>query len=154
VIEKRLVTNWVEATLAAASAMPVGRGRAPTTGDSPPYYLLYSVDTRVSGAPFVDRSEDGSVVYQVTSVSGPDPAIPQSTADLDQLEWMADKARTVFLGRDPQTGSWLYPFTVPGLSCTARSLEIEWGAMPGGTPEQEAAIMTYVQRFRFNLTTA
>lgn len=153
-IEKRLVTDWVETTLAAASAMPVGRGRAPTTGAPPPYYLLYSVDTQVSGAPFTDLHEDGSFVYQITSVSGSDPDVPQSTADLDQLEWMADRARTTFLGRDPSTGLWIRPFTVPGVSCMTRSLDVEWGAVPGGTSEQEAAIMTYVQRFRFSLTTA
>ncbi|WP_055693977.1 hypothetical protein [Streptomyces prasinopilosus] len=153
-IQKRLVTNWVVATLAIASKMPVGRGRAPTSGQAPPYYLAYSVDTSVSGAPFADRSEDGSLVYQLTSVSGPDPTKPQSSATQDQLEWMADKARAIFLGRDPATGMWLHPLTVPGVSCMTRSLDVEWGAVPGGTSEQEAAIMTYVQRFRFNLTTA
>lgn len=152
-ILKRLVTDWVETTLAAASGMPVGRGRAPASGKAPPYYLLYSVDTSVSGAPFADLNEQASAVYQITSVSGPDPTIAQSTADLDQLEWMADKARTTFLGRDPATGLWLHPMTVPGTSCMTRSLDVEWGAVPGGTSEQEAAIMTYVQRFRFNLTT-
>jgi hypothetical protein len=134
--------------------MPVGRSRVPTTSSVPPYYLLYSVDTRVGGAPLADMSEDGSFVYQITSVSGPDPSVPQSTADLDQLEWMADKARAVFLGRNPSTGLWSYPLTVAGLSCMTRSLEVEWGGQPGGTSEQEAAIMTYVQRFRFDLTPA
>lgn len=153
-IEKRLVTDWVETTLAAASGMPVGRGRAPTDGKPPPYHLLYSVDTSVSGAPFADLSEDASFVYQFTHVSGPDPDVAQSTADLDQLEWMADKARVTFLGRHPATGLWLHPMTVTGVSCMARRLEVEWGGMPGGTSEQEAAIMTYVQRFRFDLTPA
>ena len=153
-IEKRLVTDWVETTLATASGMPVGRGRAPSTSQPPPYHLLYSVDTSVSGAPFADLNEDGSFVYQITHVSGPDPAVPQSTADLDQLEWMADKTRTTFLGRDPVTGLWLHPFTVTGVSCMARRLEVEWGGQPGGTSEQEAAIMTYVQRVRFDLTPA
>lgn len=153
-IDKRLVTDWVETTLAAASGMPVGRGRGPTDGAPPPYYLLYSVDTHLAGAPLADLNEAGSFVYQITSVSGPDPDVPQSTADLDQLEWMADKARGTFLARDPATGLWLRPFTVPGVSCMTRSLEVEWGSQPGGTSEQEAAIMTYVQRFRFGLTTA
>ncbi|AKZ60832.1 hypothetical protein SAM23877_p123 (plasmid) [Streptomyces ambofaciens ATCC 23877] len=153
-IEKRLVTNWVATTLAAGSGKPVGRGRAPADGQAPPYYLLYSVDTQVSGAPYTDLHEDGSFVYQITSVSGPDPTKPQSTATQDQLEWMADKARTVFLGRNPVTGQWLHPLAVPGYTCMARSLDVEWGAVPGGTSEQEAAIMTYVQRFRFNLTPA
>lgn len=153
-IQKRLVTDWVETTLTTASGMPVGRSRQPTDGKAPPFYLLYSVDTNVFGAPLADLNEDASFVYQITSVSGPDPNVPQSTADLDQLEWMADKARSVFLGRNPTTGQWQYPFTVPGVSCMTRSLEVEWGGQPGGTSEQEAAIMTYVQRFRFNLTPA
>jgi hypothetical protein len=154
VIEKRFVTDWVETTLSTAAAMPVGRSRVPTTSSVPPYYLLYSVDTRVGGAPLADMNEDGSFVYQITSVSGPDPNVPQSTADLDQLEWMADKARATFLGRNPSTGLWSYPLTVAGASCMTRSLEVEWGGQPGGTSEQEAAIMTYVQRFRFDLTPA
>lgn len=153
-IEKRLVTNWVAQTLAAASGMPVGRGRKPTDDAAPPYYLLYSVDTSVSGAPLADQSEDASLVYQITSVSGPDLDVAQSTAAQDQTEWMADKARATFLARDPATGLWLHPLTVPGVSCTTRALEVEWGGVPGGTSEQESAIMTYVQRFRFNLTPA
>jgi hypothetical protein len=116
--------------------------------------LQYSVDTTLTGAPLADLNEDGSFVFQITSVSGPDPNVPESTADSDQLEWMADKARETFLKRDPDTGLWVYPLTVAGVSCMTRSLEIEPGGMPGGTSEQEAAIMTYVQRFRFGLTTA
>jgi hypothetical protein len=154
VIDKRLVTNWVAETLATASGMPVGRGRKPADDSEPPYFLLYSVDTTLTGAPLADLNEQASLVYQITSVSGPDPDIPQSTAAQGQTEWMADRARTTFLGRDPDTGLWLHPMTLPGLSCMARSLDVEWGGMPGGTSEQEAAIMTYVQRFRFNLTTA
>lgn len=153
-IEKRLVTDWMATTLTAATHMPVGDGRAPITGQPPPFHLLYSVDTSVSGAPYADMNEDASLVYQITHVSGPDPSIAQSTADLDQLEWMADKTRKAFLGRHPGTGLWLNPLAVTGIACMRRSLDIEWGAQPGGTSEQEAAIMTYVQRFRFDLTPA
>lgn len=150
-IDKRRVTDWVAATLAAGSGMAVGRGRAPDA--DPPYYLLYSVDTAVSGAPLADRHEDASLVYQITAVSGPDPDVAASIATQEQTEWMADRARAVFLGRDPATGRWTHPLTVPGVSCTARSLEVEWGGQPGGTSEQESGMMTYVQRFRFDLTT-
>lgn len=153
-IEKRLVTNWLVETLAEASEMPVGRGRQPADGKPPPFYLVYSVDTSVGGAPLADRNEDASFVYQITSVSGPDADTAQSTATQEQLEWMADKARTVILGRDTGTGLWLNPMVIGGISCMARSLEVEWGGQPGGTSEQEAAIMTYVQRFRFALTPA
>jgi hypothetical protein len=154
VIEKRLITDWVVDTLSTASGMPVGRGRKPTDGAAPPFYLLYSVGTSVSGAPLADMNEDAHPVYQITSVSGADTSVAQSTASQDQLEWMADKARSALLGRDPGTGLWLYPLTVPGVSCMARSLDIDLGNQPGGTPEQEAGIMTYVQRFRFDLTSA
>lgn len=153
-IEKRLVTNWFVETLAAGSGLPVGRGRQPATAEHPPYYLVYSVDTTTGGAPLADLNEEASLVYQVTSVSGPDPDVEQSTATQDQTEWMADKARSTFLARDPATGLWLRAFTVPGVSCMTRTLEAEWGGQPGGTPEQESGIMTYVQRFRFALTTA
>lgn len=152
-IEKRLVTNWVVATLGAASGMPVGRGRQPTDGKAPPFHLVYSLDINLGGAPLADLNEQASPVYQITHVSGPDPAVAESTTSQEQLEWMADKARTAFLGRNPATGLWLYPFTVPGVSCMSRTLEIEPGGIPGGTPEQESGIMTYVQRFRFGLTT-
>jgi hypothetical protein len=154
VIEKRLVTDWVASTLATASGMAVGRGSVPRGDADPPFYLLYSVDTTVGGAPLADLNEDASLVYQITSVSGPDPEVPQSTAWLSQLEWMADKARSTFLGRDPATGLWLHPLLIPGISCMGRRLDVEWGGQPGGTSEQESGIMTYVQRFRFDLTPA
>lgn len=153
-IEKRLITNWFVNTLATASQLPVGRGRQPTSADDPPYYLVYSVDTSVGGAPLADLNEQASLVYQVTSVSGPDLDVAQSTASQEQTEWMADKARTAFLARNPLTGLWINPLTVTGVSCMTRTLDVEWGGVPGGTSEQEAAIMTYVQRFRFALTTA
>lgn len=149
-IRRRLVTDWVETTLATATGLPVGSGRRPATGQEPPYYLLYSVGTDLSGAPLADTLEDASLVYQITSVSGPDPALPDSTGVLDQAEWMADKARQALLGRDPATGLWLHPLTVPGVRCTARSLDAE----PGGTNDAADAIISYVQRFRFDLTPA
>ncbi|MFB7592311.1 hypothetical protein [Streptomyces sp. NPDC056169] len=148
-IERRLVTQAVVAMLAAASGKPVGHGAIPV-GAEPPYYLLTVVSTTVSGAPLADESEDLSVVYQVTAVSGPAPSKPGSHADADQAEWLADKARAAFLARDPGTGLWLHPITVAGAKVFDRSLDNE----PGGSTDSSDAIINNVQRFRLDLTPA
>lgn len=145
-IQRLLVTKAVAAMLADASGMPVGRGQNPKA--EPPYYLLYSVDTNLSGAPFTDLNEDASLVYQVTAVSGPASGVISSAGYLDQAEWMADKARDAFLGRDPVTGRWKHPLTVPGYRVMCRELETE----PGGTSDPTDGIISYVQRFRLDWT--
>lgn len=141
------VTMALSALLTSATGIPVGRGRKPDN-TNPPYFLLYGVTAQTGGAPFTDLNEDSSLVYQVTSVSGPDPATPESHGVADQAEWMADKARTALLGRDPTTGLWLHELTIPGIRVIGRSLDTE----PGGTNDPADAIMSYVQRFRFDLT--
>jgi hypothetical protein len=141
------VTMALSALLASATNLPVGRGNKPAN-TNPPYYLLYAMPADVSGAPLADEYEDASFVYQVTSVSGPDPTVQDSRGVADQAEWMADKARTAILGRDPATGLWLRTLTIPGVKVIARSLDTEAGA----TNDPADAIMSYVQRFRFDLT--
>lgn len=148
-INRLPVTLALSALLVSATGFPVGRGRRPMDTD-PPYYLLYAMPASVSGAPFSDLNEDASFVYQVTSVSGPDPDVPASYGVADQAELMADRARTAILGRDPQTGLWLHNLTLPGVKVTGRSLDIE----AGGTSDPSDAIMSYVQRFRLDLTSA
>ncbi|MET7792047.1 MULTISPECIES: hypothetical protein [Streptomyces] len=143
------VTLALSKLLADATKRPVGRSRKPLN-TAPPYYLLDSIVTILDGAPFTDRNEDASFIYQVTSVSGPDPKDPDSFGVADQAEYMADKAREAFLGRNPATGLWLYTLTIPGARNIARSLDIEAGA----TNDPGDAIMSYVQRFRFDLTSA
>lgn len=147
-IDRRKVTAALAALLTAETGMPVGLSRMPKA--NAPYYLLYSVDTSVSGAPFADESEDISLVYQVTSVSGPDPAKPSSTGTLDQAEWLADKARAAILRRDPATGQWAASLIIPGAKVMCRELETE----PGATSDPNDGIISYVQRFRFDLTPA
>ncbi|MET8585742.1 hypothetical protein ABZX39_33465 [Streptomyces collinus] len=147
-IDRRKVTTALAALLAAETGKPVGLGVMPKA--NPPYYILYSVDATVSGAPFADESEDISVVYQVTSVSGPDPKVISSTGTEDQAELLADKARTAILRRDPATGLWAAALTVPGAKVMCRELETE----PGGTSDPADGIISYVQRFRFDLTPA
>lgn len=144
------VTIALSALLASATGFPVGRGRKPIDAASPPYYILYSLPTTLSGAPLADENEDASFVYQITSVSGPDPSKPESFGLADQAELMGDKARAAVLGRDPETGLWLNELTVPGAKVFGRSLDTE----PGGTSEPNDAIMIYVQRVQIDLTPA
>jgi len=154
-IERRPVTLLVASVLAQASGKPVGLGKIPPSPDGttevvPPYYILYSIPLMLGGAPLADRNEDAAVTYQVTSVSGPDPRVGQSTSAEDQAEWMADKARTALLGRDPVTGMWLYDVAPPGWKTMCRELDIE----PGADSSAGDAIISYVQRFTFYLTPA
>lgn len=150
-IERRVVTLAVAGLLATASGKPVGRGRLPYSQDGtpivPPYYVLYSVDTTLDGAPLADANEDASLVYQVTSVSGPD-GTTSGQAFEDQVEWLADTARKAVLGRDPATGLWLHPLTVTGYQCMGRGLDTE----PGAVPDPADGIISYVQRFRLDWT--
>lgn len=148
-IERLPLTMALSALLVTATGKPVGRGRQPL-GAVPPYHLLYPLDATTSGAPFSDLNEDATFVYQITSVSGPDPADPDSFGVSDQSEWMGDKVRKGILGRDPATGLWLYPLEVPGVKVVCRELDTE----PGATNDPSDAIMSYVQRFRFDLTSA
>jgi hypothetical protein len=148
VIDKRKVTEALAALLTAETGKPVGLGHMPKA--DPPYYILIGVDTAVSGAPFADTSEDISIVYQITSVSGPDPTTISSTGSQAQAEWLADRARWAILRRDPTTGLWAAALTVPGAKVMCRELETE----PGGTSDPTDGIISYVQRFRFDLTPA
>lgn len=151
-IEKRLVTNALATLLGTATALPVGKGSIPraTSGfKAPPYYVLAVVDVSVSGAPYPDAHEDMSIVYQLTSVSGPVPGQSGTYGTLEQTEGMADKARAALIGRSP-TGAWAQPLTVPGASVICRELETE----PGATNDPADGIISYVQRFRFDLTAA
>ena len=148
-IARRPISVALAALLAAASNRPVGRGKKPT-GAGQNYYVLYTLDAALDEPDLADMNDGLSPVYQVTSVSGPDPSKPGSVGDPDQAEWMADKAREVLLGRDPVTGLWLHPLNIPGVSTMGRSLDVE----PGGTPDATDGIISYVQRFRFDLTPA
>ncbi|MGW2739125.1 hypothetical protein ACWC4D_33610 [Streptomyces sp. NPDC001288] len=147
-IKRLAATKAVAEMLATVTKMPVGRGQKPQ--GEPPYYLLYSVDASVSGAPFTDLNEDASLVWQVTSVSGPSSGVISSAGFLDQAEWMADAARTAFLARDPATGLWVNSLVVPDYKDICRELETE----PGGTSDPTDGIISYVQRFRIDWTPA
>lgn len=153
-IQQRLVTNAAVALLAGATSLPVGRSVIPKTTSgsglaAPPYYILTAVGTGTGGAPYPDANEDLTVVYQVTSVSGPTPGQSGTAGTLEQAEGLADKARTAFLARNP-AGGWLHDLTVAGARCICRELETE----PGATNDPTDGIISYVQRFRLDLTAA
>ncbi|MFF3547045.1 hypothetical protein ACFYXD_35070 [Streptomyces platensis] len=150
-IERRTVTNALAALLGGATSLPVGRGVLPASPvNATAYYVLTPLDSTVSGAPYTDLSEDMSLVVQVTSVSAPDKSRPGSVGTLEQAEGLADKARTAFLARNPTTGQWINALAVTGVRCMCRELEVEAGAMNDPTD----GIISYVQRFRFDLTPA
>ncbi|MFD8777523.1 hypothetical protein [Streptomyces sp. NPDC059916] len=145
-IPTRPFTIALRTLLATATALPVGPGHAPD--GPPPYYLLHFIDRQTHGAPISDLNEDCTLVYQVDSVSGPDPRRPDSHGTQDQMEWLADKAREAILGRDPATGLWLHPLTVPGIKVMGRAP----GAEAGGTPDAADGIMSSSSRYVFELT--
>ncbi|MGW1468552.1 hypothetical protein ACWCPT_29925 [Streptomyces sp. NPDC002308] len=147
-IDRRPFTTALAALLVSATGMPVGRGRMPDA--APPYLLLYSLDGATTGAPFADEHEDASFVYQVTCVSGPDPSRPGSAGAVDQVEWLADKVKRAVLGRDTGTGRWAVPLAIPGVKVMCRDPDVE----PGATNDPADAIISYVIRFRFDLTPA
>lgn len=148
-IRTRPFTTALAGLLATASQKPVGLGRRPD-GAPTHYYILWRIDRATGGAPFSDLNEDATLIYQVTCVSAPDPADPDSFGTQDQLEWLEDKAREVILGRSTATGVWLHPITVPGIKVMSRLPDVE----PGGTPDPTDGIMSSNSRFRFDLTSA
>ncbi|MFE6126727.1 hypothetical protein ACFQ6Q_00420 [Streptomyces sp. NPDC056437] len=142
-------TLALSAMVESATERKVGRGRKPEDTD-PPYYLQYAMPVVRSGAPFTDLNEDASFVYQFTCVSGPDPDHPGGYGLADQTEFLADRLNTAILGRDPATGLWLHNITAPGCKVIGRSSDVE----AGGTSDPGDAIMSYVLRYRFDLTSA
>jgi hypothetical protein len=155
VIARRPVTIALAALITTATGKPCGvleipSPVAPATRVDPPYYVLYSLDGGVGGPPFIDAAEDASFVYQVTCVSGPDPVIGTSRGTTEQAEWLADTVKAAILARDEDTGRWINPLTVAGVSCMCRELDTE----PGATSHAGDAIIDYVIRFRFDLTPA
>lgn len=148
-IENRVVTNALRTLLETASGKPVGRGAIPP-GSPDHYYILDRIARNTSGAPYSDLNEDATLIYQVTCVSARNLADPDSYGTQDQMEWLEDKAREVFIGRDPVTRRWLHPLTIPGARVLARRPDVE----AGGTPDAVDGIMSSASRYAFDLTAA
>ncbi|MCI3279091.1 hypothetical protein [Streptomyces cylindrosporus] len=147
-IDKRPFTKALAALIAAATGKQVGEGRRPDGAGLSHYYILYALPGTFSGAPISDLTEDATLTYQVTSVSGPDPADPDSYGTQDQLQWLDDKARRAILERNPVTGKWLNPLAAPGIKVMSR----QHAGEAGETPDATDAIMSSAQRFTFQVT--
>ena len=148
-IDTRPVTDALVALLTAASGKPVGKGTRPDGADSlSHYYIVYFITRTTTGAPFTDLNEDAELTYQVTSVSGPDPATPGSFGTQSQLQWLDDTARRAILERDPFTRAWTHPMTIPGARVTGRRPAGEQGE----SPDAADAIMSSAQRFTISVS--
>jgi hypothetical protein len=154
-IQRQMVTKGFGALLATATGKPVGFGKVPinsATGQPypPPYTLLYSLDHVSSDGTLADKGAAAVSTYQATFVSGPTPGVPDSTGTLEQVEWLADKARTGVMAR-PASGApgYVNAITIPGVNCFYRE-----AFDAGGTSDVNDAILTSVIRFRLHLQTA
>jgi hypothetical protein len=110
--------------LRTATERPIEIVRAPFKNndvnqvEDPPYGILYPIPGGgFSGSPLYHPDEDATFTYQVTSVGLRD----------DQAEWLGDRVREAFLGRDGQ-GSFVHDLTVDGLAIVSR----EPTGPPGG----------------------
>jgi hypothetical protein len=149
VIDTRTVTDSLTELLATATEQAVGKGRRPDNAARlAHYYIVYFITRTTTGAPFSDLNEDAELTYQVTSVSGPDPDDPTSFGTQNQLQWLDDAARRAVLGRNPATGAWLHPMTIPGARVTGRRAAGEQGE----SPDPGDAIMSSAQRFTFTVS--
>lgn len=148
-ISTREVTNALAEFLEDVTGRPVGRGAIPE-GNPDHYYILDRIDRQTSGAPYSDLNEDATFIYQVRCVSARNLADADSYGTQDQMEWLEDKAREAFLGRDPVTRAWLHPLAITGARVLARRPDVE----AGGTPDAVDGIMSSASRFAFHLQAA
>lgn len=142
-IKKQDVTAGFVSLITTATTKPCGRGSVPISGGkgiAPPYYVAHAIDFLTEGAPLADENEGAEATYQLTCVG----------TGSEQVELLADEARTAVLGRNPATSEWLHPLTVPGASCMSRSLDTE----PGESSDPADGIISSVIRFRLCLTPA
>ncbi|MGY5127275.1 hypothetical protein [Streptomyces nigrescens] len=154
-IARLAVTKAVAQLLATATGKPVGFLTVPINPTSgkpypPPYTLLYPLDHDTDDRTLADTHRTAASTYQATFVSGPDPTKPDSRGTLEQVEWLADKARTGVLSRAANGApGYLNALTVPGAVCYRREAN-----EVGATSAPEDAIITSVIRFRFYLDSA
>jgi len=146
-IDTRTFTDALIAMLAQATGKPVGEGRRPD-GNPSHYYIVHFITRTTYGAPYSDDNEDAELIYQIGSVSGPDPETPDSYGTQSQVQWLDDRARAAILARDPVTRAWRNPLPLPDGKVIAR----RESAGAGETPDASDAIMSSAQRFAFTAT--
>lgn len=110
---------------------PIGLAVAPRMADPedpstliavpPPYGVLHALWTTTGGPPLHDPNADSEWNYQLSLYAEKG----------DQLEWMLDKARAVWVGRNPDR-SWRHPIEVEGMKVMDRELRDDLGADPSG----------------------
>ncbi|WP_399932182.1 hypothetical protein [Streptomyces kanamyceticus] len=133
------MTVAFQAMLAAATGKPCGRGRLPLVAGHPcptPYSVLYPLESRYTGAPLGDKTEDAHLVYQVTVVADRE----------DQAEWLADRVRRAVLAREA-SGQWVYQIEAPGTDVWARQLLLDDGLEEAGA---DVDVVTAVQRYELS----
>ncbi|MEW2267804.1 hypothetical protein, partial [Streptomyces sp. NPDC047868] len=144
-IERQMVTKALAALLATATGKPVGFAKVPINPATkapypPPYTLLYSLDHNSSDGTIADKGAAAVSTYQATFVSGPVPGQADSAATVEQVEWLADKARTGVMARRPDgSPGYANPITIPGVNCFHRE-----AFDAGGTSDVNDAILTSV----------
>ena len=151
-IDRRPVTAAFAQLLATLTTRPVGTMTVPldpTSGQPvpPPYTLLYSLDQDNDDGTLADTGNCTVATYQATFVSGPAPGKPDSRGTLEQVEWLADKARAVTARPADGSPGFAHALTIPGgVTCYHRETR-DTGAMS----DQNDAIISYVIRFRLYL---
>ncbi|MFI2620392.1 hypothetical protein [Streptomyces sp. NPDC018584] len=152
-IDRRPVTDALQALLATLTGRPVGKDTVPLDSAGkpvpPPYTLLYTLDDNDADGTLADNHKATVFDYQATCVSGPLPGQPNSRGGADQAQWLADRARRVVERPADGSNDYLHPLTVPGAHCYHREAR---GA--GGTSDATDAIITRVIRFRLHLETS
>ncbi|WP_328403994.1 hypothetical protein OHS70_34230 [Streptomyces sp. NBC_00390] len=140
-VSGREVSLAVQRMLAAATTRSCGYGTAPTVSSTPsgaqvPYSVLYPLGVTTDGPPYGEADADARVLLQLTSVA----------ATAEQAEWMADKVRSVMLGRKT-SGAYTSEITVPGCVVMQRTLDKEEGVAVA------SGVYSYVQRYVIEVTT-
>lgn len=138
------LTRALLAAIAAGTGRPCGHGVIPRdsqgTPASVPYAILDSLPGLFSGPPFADWQADAVWTYQLTAVG----------ERADQVEWLADRSRTVLVGRSAD--DWVTPLVAPGLEVIDRELVVDGGGDP--VDGNRGNIISYVQRFTITVTPA
>ncbi|MFE0206994.1 hypothetical protein [Streptomyces sp. NPDC058985] len=148
VIQRRPVTQGLQALLASLTGRPVGLRSVPLDGQGrpvpPPYTLLYPLDRTDDTQSLADNQQAAVFTYQATFVSGPTPGVPDSRGGDEQAQWLADRGWKVV--ERAVTGYTAALNVGTGVTCYRREAQ-----EVGGTSDAGDAIITSVIRYRLFL---
>lgn len=139
VLERRHLNESVRASIAAATGRPCFLVVVPEdVNPTLPYSILYPIAGGGFSGSYDLPDRQPAVVYQLTSVGG----------STNQAEWMGDRVRKAFLGRNDDA-AFLYPISAPaGWTIMQRSSDS--GA--GGVDPGEGGLYSIAERFVIWLT--